>query len=348
MSRHPNLGPQMISDGSSSNVIANPGETSDKIMVRRETRNFRDQMKPPFHLSRIIRLTESVESRGDQTEAGESSPRGSERSGLKLPDVSRHESGKSAREQEHTLSRSRSERFAWLWSRLTGRAVSKEDGPPLIINKSKFTGANEPIQILQTQIERWSAETGKRMLLVASALPNEGKSFIALNLAAACASPQTPVLLIDANLRTPSLHRTLGITSTNGLGPYLNNIGGFTGCLHQTNIPGLTFIPVGSFSGSPIRVFANSRMNDFLNSARALQPSHLILIDSSAALTAAEVQILASQVDASLLITAANRTSRAAVLGAADLLKSAPILGVVLNRFEAPFSRLRTIGRAAN
>jgi Mrp family chromosome partitioning ATPase len=89
-------------------------------------------------------------------------------------------------------------------------------------------------------------------------------------------------------------------------------------------------------------------MLDFLDAARALEPSHLIVLDSSAGLAAPEVQILANLVDATLLVAAANRTSRSKILEVADLLKSAPLFGVVLNRFEAPFSTLKTNRRASN
>jgi protein-tyrosine kinase len=342
----PEIDLHTVSDGSRCNPVYS--ETLEKVSLRRKVRDARSTTEQLSKLSKVIQLTEVLGTDAERPGTSEFSSRTNEEPTRRSADISDAGRVESMREGKDTASENHSRRFLWQWLWLTGRAVSSEDGPPLIINKREVAGATEQIQLLQTQIERWQAETERRVLLVAGAIQKEGKSFVALNLAAACASPQTPVLLIDADLRRPSLHRALGVTSSNGLGAYLNGVSDFTGCLHQTEVPGLTFIPAGNFSGSPIRLFADTGMGDLLNAARALRPSHLIIIDSSAALTAAEVQILATLVDATLLVTAANRTPRAAVMEAAELLKAAPITGVVLNRFETPFSTLRTIRRATN
>ncbi|MGD0291832.1 MAG: CpsD/CapB family tyrosine-protein kinase [Candidatus Binataceae bacterium] len=342
----PKIEPSSIPVGSCLDAIREHAKTSDDSAMRFEIRGANPESKPPLQPTKATELKEISETDGKRSDVGELHLSESARRPRRAQGANdiRQIRGELSHETKRTLSG----RFARLWSRLTGRSVSEEDGPPLIINKLEFAGAKEQLQILQTLIEKWRADSGKRTLLISSAIHNEGKSFVALNLAAACASLRTPVLLVDANLRSPSLHRVFGVSSSDGLGACLNGVREFAGCLYQTGIPGLTFIPAGDVKGSAIRLFADPRMLDFLDAARALQPSHLILIDSSAALAAPEVQILANLMDATLLVAAANRTSRSTILEVADLLKTAPLFGVVLNRFETPFSTLRTNRRASN
>ncbi|MGD0291515.1 MAG: CpsD/CapB family tyrosine-protein kinase [Candidatus Binataceae bacterium] len=344
----PESEPQMTSGGASRNAVSDPADALGEATMPRDMRDARFKMKSPLQPGTTIHLTELRETDRKRADAEELPLREGGTSNQRSNDARRHTPNESAHEEKEKASGKRSARSAGLLSRLIGPPVSNEDGPPLIINKVKFIGANERIQVLQTRIEKWRAESGKRTLLVTSAVQNEGKSFVALNLAAACASPRTPVLLIDANLRAPSLHRILKVRSSNCLNAYLSAVSGFASCIHRTDFPGLTFIPAGNFDGSTVRVFADPRMADFVDAARAVQPSQLIVIDSSAALAAPEVQMLAGLVDAVLLVIAANRTPRDAVLEAVDLLKEAPLFGVVLNRFEAPFSALRTIRRATS
>jgi len=327
-------------------AIREHAKNPDDSAKRAETGGANPETKPSLQPTKATELTEISETDGKRSDVGE--PHLAETARRPGSAYEPKDIGQTQGELSHETKRTSGNWFPLLWSRLAGGSVSEEDRPPLIINKLEFAGAKEQIQILQTRIEKWRADTGKRTLLISSAIHNEGKSFVALNLAAACASPRTPVLLVDANLRSPSLHRPLGVSSRDGLGACLGGVRGFSSCLYQTGIPGLTFIPAGDINGSIIRLFAESRMLDFLDAARALEPSHLIVLDSSAGLAAPEVQILANLVDATLLVAAANRTSRSKILEVADLLKSAPLFGVVLNRFEAPFSTLKTNRRASN
>lgn len=321
-------------------------KTPDDSAMRPETGGANPETKPSLQLAKATELTEVSET--DEKRSGVGEPHLAETARRPGRAYEPKEIGQVRGELSHEIKRNPRSRFPRLWSRIARGSVSEEDGPPLIINKLEFGGAKEQIQILQTRIEKWRADSGKRTLLISSAIYNEGKSFVALNLAATCASLRTPVLLVDANLRSPSLHRTLGVSSRDGLGACLGGVREFSSCLYRTSIPGLTFIPAGDINGSIIRLFAESRMLEFLNAARALEPSHLIVLDSSAALAAPEVQILANLVDATLLVAAANRTSRSKILEVADLLKPVPLFGVVLNRFEASFSTLRTNRRASN
>lgn len=327
-------------------AIREHANTPDDSAMRPETGDASPETKPSLQPTKATELTKISETDGKRSDVGE--PRLAETARRPGPAYEPKDIEQIRSELSHETIGTPGSRFPLLWSRLARGSVSEEDGPPLIINKLEFAGAKEQIQILQTRIEKWRADTGKRTLLISSAIYNEGKSFVALNLAAAYASLRTPVLLVDANLRSPSLHRPLGVSSRDGLGACLGGAREFSGCIYQTGIPGLTFIPAGDINGSIIRLFAESRMLDFLDAARALEPSHLIVLDSSAALAAPEVQILANLVDATLLVAAANRTSRSKILEVADLLKSAPLFGVVLNRFEEPFSTLRTNRRASN
>lgn len=233
-----------------------------------------------------------------------------------------------------------------LWSRVAQHPALQAGAPQLIIGNSVFAGANEQFQVLLSQLEKWIADSNRRVFLIASAVRNEGKSFVALNLAAAWATPRTPVLLVDGDLRTPSLHQLFSAGPNRDLASYLEGNCDLVECFQKTPIAGLAFVPGRRFQGSIIQAFADSRMRDFIGFARSIEPPQRVLIDSPATLAAPEVRILAGMVDAVLLVVAANMTARQLIPRALESLKEAPLFGVILNRFEPPLSTLKA-GRAA-
>ena len=129
-----------------------------------------------------------------------------------------------------------------------------------------------------------------------------------------------------------------------GLLDYLEGRADFAACLTRVPaLPTLTLVAAGGVTTAAAELMAGRRMSEFVAQARALEPPHYVLIDAPAALATPETEILASVVDAALLVVAANHTPRQMVKEAFQLLKNTTTCGVVLNRFEPPYSTSRKV-----
>lgn len=214
-------------------------------------------------------------------------------------------------------------------------------GPLLLVGQPDHVVDAEPFHLLALSLQSWTVENQKRCLTVTSALSGDGKSFVALNLAASLAMLGGRVLLVDADLRRPVLHHSFNLAPLHGLEEYLSFGCEFDACLHSTSIPGLTLVPAGGISNTPTELFARPRAGEFIKKARALSPEHYIIVDSPAASMVPEPQILNRLVDALVIVVAANQTPREVVKQTIENLSGSEIFGLVLNRYEAPRSARR-------
>jgi capsular exopolysaccharide synthesis family protein len=216
--------------------------------------------------------------------------------------------------------------------------VGGEKGPARVVGDGFHGRASDEFQVLTTHLQNFAAEQGKRMVLITSAASSEGKSFVCLNLGISLARSGRRVLLVDADLRTPKLHLPFNTTPLRGLTNFLIDGGDFESCVYATGIPGLELVPAGRSTLAGSEIFASPNMRRFITQVEAADKWSCVLIDSPPALAASETQIISRLVNGLLLVVAANRTSRSAVARTLELLKAAPLLGVVFNRFEPPYS----------
>jgi capsular exopolysaccharide synthesis family protein len=262
--------------------------------------------------SKLIRF----EPEDPSTQNGERPPHGSDRNPLKIPTARR----------------------SW-WRQLLGTAEAERSLPALVPG-SYYSGA-APFALLASRLQRWSTKEGKRAMLVTSAVAGEGKSFVAVNLATTLANLGSRVVLVDADLRAPSLDRCLGLNLPKGLAAYLAGEVELSACLYPTRVPRLTLLPAGNVTSSSTRALADGRARDCIQALLNLEPPHLVLVDSLSILSAAEVQILAGLTDSVMMVVAANRTSRAAIHNALHAINETSLFGVIFNRFELSLSASR-------
>lgn len=231
------------------------------------------------------------------------------------------------------------------WWRMLTQADHRpdDDAPTLVAAHAPTSPAAEKFQLLRVWFENWTATNHKRVMLVSSALPGEGKSFVSLNLAVTLANAGYRVLLVDADLRRPCLHRAFNLVPMHGLLDYLERRAEFAECLSRVpGLPMLTLVAAGGVTGNASELVAG-RMGEFVAQARALEPPHYVLIDAPAALATPETEILAGVVDAALMVVAANHTPRQMVRQACELLRNTTTCGVVMNRFEPAYSTSRKV-----
>jgi receptor protein-tyrosine kinase/non-specific protein-tyrosine kinase len=166
-----------------------------------------------------------------------------------------------------------------------------------------------------------------------SALAEEGKSLSALNLAitSAAAGDQDQVLLIDADLRQPSIHQYLGVHPTYGLADYLRGDVESARIFVRTPIPGLTIIAAGSRVRHPTGLLTSPRMEQLFRDVKAQKQYSSIILDSSPVLLTAESKGLLQYADTAILVVHASKTPREMVLQAIKTLGEENVLGCVLN-----------------
>ncbi|UOG90668.1 MAG: polysaccharide biosynthesis tyrosine autokinase [Candidatus Thiothrix sulfatifontis] len=192
----------------------------------------------------------------------------------------------------------------------------------------------EAFRSLRTSLRFTHQGDDTPIIFITSASPNEGKTTTASNLACAYASAGNRVLLIDADLRNPSLHKTLGIHAQNGLSNYLSGILDVRKLIQATDIPNLFLLTAGSLPDDPAELLSSPHMRTLLDSAK--YDFDQIIVDGPPVLGLADALILASQSSATLIAVRAEHTRMVILKNALNRLRreQAPLVGVVLNRVD--------------
>ena len=174
-----------------------------------------------------------------------------------------------------------------------------------------------------------------KVLLITSAMPREGKSTVAANLARALALSGSRVLLVDGDLRRGGLHRLLKMQSQPGLAELLRRTCEPDKVIQRDSLPNFAFVACGSNSGNPGDLFLGSGLDQVL--ARWRQEFDYVVIDSSPLFAADDASCLAPKVDGTLFVVRRGYSSARAVSEALDLLaqRQARVLGVIFNGADA-------------
>ncbi|AZT84126.1 polysaccharide biosynthesis protein [Marinobacter sp. NP-4(2019)] len=170
-------------------------------------------------------------------------------------------------------------------------------------------------------------------MVVSGASPGAGCSFVALNLAAAFAFDQSKTaLIIDCNLREPSLHTTLDILPESGLTDFLDDSDyDIARILYPTGIPRLRLIPAGSQREIPAEFFTSFRMKQFLQAVRRRYPDRFIILDTASISESPDARILAELCDYAMLVVPHGRVTPDLVEQAATAFNSEKFVGAVIN-----------------
>ena len=200
--------------------------------------------------------------------------------------------------------------------------------------------AGEAFRSIRATVLKRGASTAPRTLLVTSAQPSEGKSFVAVNLAAALAKTGHPVLLIDGDFHQPVCHRAFGLELPSvGLSTLLARGDAPCSAIVPSGVSNLSFLPTGPRPADPAALLSSERLSDLLNNLR--EQYRWVVIDSPPVLPASDAAVLAPVVDGVLLVARAHATPVEAVWVARDRLElsGAKILGLVLNHVRLTRNR---------
>lgn len=188
---------------------------------------------------------------------------------------------------------------------------------------------------LYTTVTVLSSSTALKSLMVTSAEPGEGKSTVAANLALAFAQGGQSVVLVDCNLRTPTLHSLFDLPNECGLSTILEQKSPFTDALYNSKVAGLSVITSGPVSAKPAELLGSTHMHDLVKELE--REFDILICDTPAFLTVADASALAPLMDAVVLIIESGRTRQETARAAYEQLTlvRANLAGMVVNQVRS-------------
>ncbi|MGQ9585071.1 MAG: polysaccharide biosynthesis tyrosine autokinase [Anaerolineae bacterium] len=195
------------------------------------------------------------------------------------------------------------------------------------------SSAAEAFRTLRTNLRFARPDRDITTLLVTSSRPGEGKSLVAANLAVAVAQEGKNVILVDGDLRRPSVHKFFGLPNRVGLTNFVLNSGDdVENYLQEAETENLRVLTSGPLPPNPLDMVASRRTEQAIRTLTGL--CDVLIMDSPPVLTVADAMVLATRVDAALLVVQAGTTRKDVILRAFRTLQKAgvDVLGAALNR----------------
>lgn len=181
------------------------------------------------------------------------------------------------------------------------------------------------------------------LVMVTSTREGEGKTFIALNLAFSLAAERDrSVILIDADPAKSSIAHLLGLQVEHGLMDLLQDGAvDLEDVVLPTSVANLSIVPSGHHHALAAELFASDRMGTLLHTLGRVAPHGIVILDAPPVLATSEPSALARHVDQAVLVIEADKTSRAAIGEALNLIAMCPHIGLVLNKARFRFGAVR-------
>ncbi len=219
---------------------------------------------------------------------------------------------------------------------ITRIANVQQDSDALITVKHPRSPIAEAYRVLRTNLRFTGIENPSGALLVTSAGPGEGKTTTAANLAVTLAQSGRRVILIDADLRRPSIHKVFSLPNEIGLSSlFLGDAPTLESVLQPTLVEGLSVITSGPLPPNPAEVLDSKQMNEILTSLRG--QSDMLILDSPPVLAVADASILGSRCSGTVLVIDSGKTRSDVCRRAVETLTKTKgkLFGVVLNKLSA-------------
>jgi len=192
---------------------------------------------------------------------------------------------------------------------------------------------SEEFRTLRSRLYHTREKMALKKILVTSALPKEGKSFTAANLAQVMVRQHgRRVLLVDADLRGPRLHTMLGTTASPGLSDYLQGGNDEFSIMQRGPMENLFFVPSGHQISDPSELVANGRLKFLLQRVEAV--FDWIIVDSPPAVPVSDASVLAKACDGVLMVVRSNATPVDMARRAREEFPDQALVGVVLNGID--------------
>jgi capsular exopolysaccharide synthesis family protein len=213
--------------------------------------------------------------------------------------------------------------------------TEKSESPALVAYARPKSEAAEAYRALRTSILLSSFGAPPKVILVTSALPQEGKTTISANSALVLAQRGSRVLLIDADLRRPGIDKLFGFRSRGGLSTLISGIDKIEDVVVPfPQVPNLWILPAGPIPPQPVELLGSTVMKDHITRWRD-EFDHII-IDTPPCLSVTDAVVLSLEADRVILVARSGKTTKPALRRACDLLLqvNARVMGIVLNALD--------------
>lgn len=205
-----------------------------------------------------------------------------------------------------------------------------------LVTYSDPTGMiSEQFKTIRTNIQFSSVDKKLQSIMFTSSAPAEGKSTVSNNVAVTWADQGAHVILVDADLRRPTVHRTFDVSNRLGLSNYLSGNVELAEVIQPTVVANLSVITSGPIPPNPSKLLNSSRTKTLLEKLNS--QSDLIVLDAPPVNTVTDAQILATRIDGTILVVPQGIAEKVGVRHAKQALETvhANILGAVMNRVTA-------------
>lgn len=188
---------------------------------------------------------------------------------------------------------------------------------------------------IRTSIEFSNLDKDLQVINVTSSMQNEGKSTVLANLAVSFANLDKKVLIMEGDLRNPSVHRMFNISNIKGLTDILLQNKVFADCVHCTDVKNLHVLTCGAIPPNPSEMLSSKKIRDFIESLREYYD--YIFIDAPPIGIVTDAGIISTYTDGCIFVVGAGDADIEMAKVSKERLEKvgANILGVVLNKFEA-------------
>lgn len=201
----------------------------------------------------------------------------------------------------------------------------------LVLNSPRSELA-EAYRTLRSNLQFCNVGKQKKVLLVTSSLPQEGKSTTLANLAISFCQLGKRVIAVDADLREPTIHRVFGISNLVGLTSVLIGHSDLSSSLQATEVPRLSVLPAGPIPPNPAELVSSTEFSEVITALR--QKADLVLIDGPPVMPVTDSSLLATHADGVVFVVAAGQAASDIVQRALMQLNTAKanVLGIVFNK----------------
>ncbi len=204
----------------------------------------------------------------------------------------------------------------------------------LIVIDEPKSPRSEEYRILRTNIEFSLIDKDKKVIMVTSSMPSEGKSTTVSNLAAALQQLGKNIIVVDCDQRKPTIHKLFNVSNSQGLSDYLAKSQRIEDVIRKTTIKGLDLLTAGTIPPNPSELLSSKKMQNCITQLEEMYD--YVILDTPPVGLVADAQILSTYVDGVLLVVASNQVERNTIINAKKTLEkiNANIIGVVLNKVE--------------
>lgn len=204
----------------------------------------------------------------------------------------------------------------------------------LVVIDEPKSPRSEEYRILRTNIEFSLVDKEKKVIMITSSMPSEGKSTTASNLAATLQQLGKKVVVVDCDQRKPVVHKKFSLSNSQGLSDYLVKNEDIKSVIQNTSIEGLDILTAGTIPPNPSELLSSKKMEHCISKLEEIYD--YVILDTPPMGLVTDAQILSKYVDGVLLVVASNQVERNTIVKTKKILEEieANVIGVVLNKVK--------------